>query len=157
MKNLKVVWSTIDPSNRYYPFFIIEFADSEDYEAFLQLRVGAEKVVFLVKRLQGEKIVISTELGDYELELPSYFSEKKGVTLFWFNNVFESYGDALTRITREIAKEFYHEEREEENLWKDLEEANREIVDKWQEAQRKAQEILNSLPIIRVYGVKPCQ
>jgi hypothetical protein len=160
MKTSKVVWSTIDASHRYHPLFIIEFAYREDYEEFLRLRFDVKKAVFLTKQLQGGKIVISTEQGDYELEFPSYFSEKKGVALFWFGNAFETYEEAFKRMTREIAKEFYHklvEEREGENLWIDLDEANREIFDKWQEAQKRAQQILDSLPIIRVYGVKPCQ
>jgi hypothetical protein len=160
VKNLKVVWSTIDASNRYHPFLIIEFAYKEDYEEFLRLRFDVKKAVFLTKRLQGEKIVISTEQGDYELEFPSYFSEKKGVALFWFGNAFETYEEAFKRMTREIAKEFYHklvEEREGENLWIDLDEANQEIFDKWQEAQRQAQEVLDKLPVIRIYGVKQYQ
>jgi len=157
MKKLKVIWSIIDASNRYHPFLIIEFAYEEDYEQFLQLRLDIEKAVFLAKRLQGEKIVLSTEQGKYELEFPQYFSEKKGVALFWFSNAFETYEEAFKRMTREIARGLYYKKEQEKNLWKDLEEANREIFDKWQVAQEKAQQILDSLPIIRVYGVKPCQ
>jgi hypothetical protein len=159
-KNLRIVWSIIDASHHYHPFLIIEFAYKKDYQKFLRLRFSIEKTVFLIKQLQGEKIIVSTEQGEYELECPTYFSEEKTTTLFWDNNAFETYEEALKRTVREIAKSFYHnflKEKEEENLWEDIEEANQEIFDKWQEAQKKAQEVLDKLPVIKIYSMKKCQ
>jgi hypothetical protein len=138
MKDLKVVVSTIDASNRRKPFFIIEFTNEEDYEEFWSIPYGDGKAVFLADKLEGRKIFIPDDVGGYELEFPPYFNEYGRRNLFWYNHSYETYKRAFERLTEEKAEalsEFYSED-EEEALW--------------EEARMRAEEVLENLPIIKI-------
>jgi hypothetical protein len=139
MRDLRIVWSTIDAAHRYNGFLIIEFADEEDYEEFWSLPSGVEKSVFLSEKLERRKVFISNnDQGGYELEFPPYFDEYGRKDLFWYNNVYESYREALERLTEEWVERLsdYYGEDEEEALW--------------EEARERAEEELNNLLVVRI-------
>jgi hypothetical protein len=138
MRDLRIVWSTIDAANRYNSFLIIEFMDEEDYEEFWGLPSGVERSVFLSEKLEGRKVFIPDDVGGYELEFPPYFDEYGRKGLFWYNNVYESYREALERLTEEWAERLseYYGEDEEEALW--------------EEARERVEEELNNLPVVRI-------
>ena len=138
MRDLRIVWSTIDASNRYNSFLIIEFMDEEDYEEFWSISPGVGKSMFLSKKLAGKKVFIPNDVGGYELEFPPYFDEYGRKNLFWYNNVYESYRRALERLTEEWVERLsdYYRKDEEESLW--------------EEARERAEEELNSLPVVRI-------
>jgi len=138
MKDLRIVWSTIDAANRIHAFLIVEFTNEEDYEEFWSIPFGVEKSVFLSERLAGRKVHIPDEYGGRELEIPPYYNEYGRKNLFWYNNVYESYEEAFERLTEEYARwlrEYYRED-EEEALW--------------EEAREKAEKELKSLPVVKI-------
>jgi len=138
MRDLRIVWSTIDTARRYNSFLIIEFTDEADYEEVWSLRSGVEKSVFLSEKLEGRRVVIPNAVGGYELEFPPYFDKYGRKHLFWYNNLYETYGEALERLTEEWAERLsdYYREDEEEALW--------------EEARERAEEELNNLPVVRI-------
>jgi hypothetical protein len=138
VRDLRIVWSTIDAANRYNSFLIIEFTDKADYEEFWSLPSGVEKSVFLSEKLEGKRVFIPDDLGGYELEFPPYFDEYGRKNLFWYNNVYESYRRALKRLTEEWVERLsdYYREDEEEALW--------------EEARERAEEELNGLTVVRI-------
>ncbi len=137
-RDLRVVWSTIDASNRINTFLIVEFTDESDYEEFWRLPFGVERSVFLSERLEGKKVFVPDAVGGRELEFPPYFDEYGRKTLFWYNNVYETYERAYERLTEEWAERLsdYYGEDEEEALW--------------EEARERAEEELNRLPVVRI-------
>jgi hypothetical protein len=137
MRELRIVWSTIDASNRINTFLVIEFTD-EDCEEFWSIPPGVGKSVFLSEKLAGRKVYIPDDLGGYELEFPPYFDEYGRKDLFWYNHVYETYESALERLVEEWAKRLadYYRKDEEEALW--------------EEARERAREELNNLPVIRI-------
>jgi len=138
VRDLRVVWSTIDAANRIHTFLIVEFTDESDYEEFWSLPSGVEKSVFLSEKLEGKRVFIPDDFGGYELEFPPYFDEYGRKDLFWYNNVWESYRRALKRLTEEWAERLsdYYRKDEEEALW--------------EEARERAEEELNNLPVVRI-------
>ncbi len=138
MRDLRIVWSTIDAANRYNGFLIIEFTNEEDYEEFWSLPSGLEKSVFLSERLAGKRVFVPDTVGGREVEFPPYFDKYGRKNLFWYNNVYETYERAYERLTEEWAERLsdYYGEAEEEALW--------------EEARERAQEELNNLPVVRI-------
>jgi hypothetical protein len=138
MRDLRVVWSTIDAANRINTFLIVEFTNEDDYEEFWSIPPGVGKSVFLSERLEGKKVFVPNDVGGYELEFPPYFDEYGRKNLFWYNNVYETYRRALERLTEEWAERLsdYYREDEEEALW--------------EEAREMAEEELKNLPVVRI-------
>jgi len=138
MKNLRVVWSTIDAANRVHTFLIVEFTDEEDYEEFWSIPPGVGKSVFLSEKLEGKKVFIPDNFGGREIEFPPYFDEYGRKNLFWYNNVYETYEYAYERLTEEWAERLsdYYGEDEEDALW--------------EEARERAEEELNNLPVVKI-------
>ena len=138
MRNLRVVWSTIDAANRVHTFLIVEFTDEEDYEEFWSIPPGVGKSVFLSEKLEGKKVFIPDNFGGREIEFPPYFDEYGRKNLFWYNNVYETYRRALERLTEEWAERLsdYYREDEEEALW--------------EEAREMAEEELKNLPVVKI-------
>jgi hypothetical protein len=138
MTDLRVVWSTIDATNRINTFLIVEFTDEEDYEEFWSIPPGVGKSVFLSERLERKKVFVPNDVGGYELEFPPYFDEYGRKNLFWYNNVYETYRRALERLIEEWAEWLsdYYREEDEEALW--------------EEAREMAEEELKNLPVVRI-------
>jgi hypothetical protein len=138
MRDLRIVWSTIDASNRINTFLIVEFTNEGDYEEFWRLSSGVEKSVFLSEKLEGRKVFIPNAVGGYELEFPPYFDEYGRKKLFWYNNVYETYEHAYERLIGEWEERLseYYGEGEEEALE--------------EEARERAEEELNNLPVVRI-------
>jgi len=138
MKDLRVVWSTIDAANKIHTFLIIEFTDEEDYEEFWSIPFGVGKSVFLSEKLEGKRVFVPNAVGGREIEFSPYLDEYGRKNLFWYNNVYESYREALERLTEEWAERLsdYYREGEEEALW--------------EEAEEMAKEELNNLPVVRI-------
>lgn len=138
MRDLRVVWSTVDAANRIHTFLIVEFTDEEDYEEFWSIPPGVGKSVFLSERLEGKKVFIPDDFGGREIEFPPYFDEYGRKNLFWYNNVYESYREALERLTEEWEEKLrdYYREGEEEALW--------------EEARESAEEELKNLPVVKI-------
>jgi hypothetical protein len=132
----KFVWSTIDASNRYNGFLIIEFTDEEDYEEFWSLPSGVEKSVFLSEKLEGKRVFIPDAMGGYELEFPPYFDEYGRKNLFWYNNVFEDFEEAYERLMEEWVKALREYYDDEEALL--------------EEAKIRTEEELSKLSIVRI-------
>jgi len=139
MRDLRIVWSTIDTARRYNSFLIIEFTDEADYEEFWSLRSGVEKSVFLSEKLEGKRVFVPDAVGGRELEFPPYFDEYGGKNLFWYNNVYETYGEAYERLVGEWKEGLsdYYGEGEEEALEG--------------EARERAEEELKNLPVVRIF------
>jgi hypothetical protein len=136
MRDLRIVWSTVDAANRYNSFLIIEFSKKEDYEKFLSLPSGVAKSVFLSDKLKGKRVFVPDAVGGYELEFPPYFDEYGRKNLFWFNNVYETYEEAFERLVEEWKdglSEYY-----------DNEDALEEV------ARERAEEELNNLPVVKI-------
>jgi hypothetical protein len=104
MRDLRVVWSTIDAANRINTFLIVEFTNEDDYEEFWSIPPGVGKSVFLSERLEGKKVFVPNDVGGYELEFPPYFDEYGRKNLFWYNNVYETYRRALERLTGRMGR-----------------------------------------------------
>jgi hypothetical protein len=138
MRDLRVVWSTIDASNKLKTFLIIEFTNEENYKEFLSIPYRDGKVVFLADKLEGRKIFIPDELGGFELEFPPYFNEYGRKNLFWYNNTYETYDEAFERLTEEWAKRLseYYSKDEKEALW--------------EEARMRAEEELENLSVVKI-------
>jgi len=138
MRDLRIVWSTIDAANRYNSFLVIEFTDEADYEEFWGLPSGVEKSVFLSEKLEGRKVFIPNDVGGYELEFPPYFNEYGRKNYFWYNNMYESYRRALERLTKEWEERLsdYYREGEEDALE--------------EEARERAEEELKNLPVVKI-------
>ena len=138
MRDLRVVWSTIDAANRIHTFLIVEFTDEEDYEEFWSIPPGVGKSVFLSERLEGKKVFIPDDFGGREIEFPPYFNEYGRKNYFWYNNVYETYRKALERLTEEWAERLsdYYGEDEEDALW--------------EEARERAEEELKNLPVVKI-------
>jgi hypothetical protein len=138
MRDLRIVWSTIDAAHHYNSFLIIELMNEEDYEEFIKLPFGTNKSVYLAEKLEGRKVFIPDEYGGRELEFPSYFDEYGRKDLFWYNNVYETHEEAYERLVREWKEKLddYYKEGEEEALE--------------EEARERAEEELNSLPVVRI-------
>ncbi|MFZ8831823.1 MAG: hypothetical protein ACO2OY_06695 [Thermodesulfobacteriaceae bacterium] len=138
MRNLRVVWSTIDAANRVHTFLIVEFTDEEDYEEFWSIPPGVGKSVFLSEKLEGKRVFVPDAVGGREIEFPPYFDEYGRKNLFWYNNVYETYRRALERLTEEWAERLsdYYREDEEEALW--------------EEAREMAEEELKNLPVVKI-------
>jgi hypothetical protein len=138
IRDLRVVWSTVDAANRIHTFLIVEFTDEEEYEEFWSIPPGVGKSVFLSERLEGKKVFIPDDFGGREIEFPPYFDEYGRKNLFWYNNVYESYRKALERLTEEWEEKLrdYYREGEEEALW--------------EEARERAEEELKNLPVVKI-------
>ena len=132
MKDLRVVWSTVDAGKKLIPFLIVEFNDEDKYEKFMSL-TNAKKCVFLSVRLENKVV----EVDGYELKFPPYYNEYNRKNLFWYNNVFESFEEAFERLLEEkkrALEEFYTDD--EEGLEED--------------ARLRVEERLQNLPVVRI-------
>jgi hypothetical protein len=138
MRDLRMVWGTIDAANRIHTFLIVEFVDESDYEEFWSLPSGVEKSVFLSEKLEGKRVFVPDAVGGRELEFPPYFDGYGRKNLFWYNNVYETYGEAYERLVGEWKEGLsdYYGEGEEEALEG--------------EARERAEEELNNLPVVRI-------
>jgi hypothetical protein len=125
----RYLWSTVDASNKLIPFCVIEVSEKiiEEFE-FLRKRKGHWK--FIADKLEGTSV--------NGIKFPSYFDEYGRKRLFWYNNVLEDYEEALERLTEELAKNLsdYYKKEEEKYLW--------------EEAEERAREKLEKLPVIRI-------
>jgi len=133
MKDLRVVWSTVDAGGKLIPFLIVEFSDEDKYKKFMSLKRNVKKCVFLANKLEGKVV----EVDGYELKFPPYYNEYNRKNLFWYNNVFESFEEAFERLLEEKKKaleEFYIDD--EEGLEED--------------ARLRVEEKLQDLPVVRI-------
>jgi hypothetical protein len=120
----KYLWSTIDASSKLIPYYIVEVSEAIAKELeFWRERKGHWK--FIADKLENRGF-------------SSYFDEYGRKRLFWYNNVLEDYEEALERLTEEYVKclRDYYDEGQEEYLW--------------EEAEERAKETLEELPVIRI-------
>ena len=125
----RYLWSTVDASNKLIPFCVIEVSE-KIVEKFESLRKQKGHWKFIADKLEGQCI--------HNIEVPGYFDEYGRKRLFWYNNVLEDYEEALERLTEELAKNLsdYYKKEEEKYLW--------------EEAEERAKEKLEELPVIRI-------
>jgi len=119
----RYVWSTIDAARRLIPYYILEVSDRVAAE--LKNRKARDQLWwYLAKKLEKHGF-------------PPYFDEYGRRNLFWYNNVLEEYEEALERLMEEWAKRLsdYYDD-EEDALW--------------EEAEMRAREELEELPVIRL-------
>jgi len=123
----RYLWSTVDASRRLVPYVVLEC--TEDVAEEIDSRGRYEnKWMFIAERLHE----------NYPEQYPEWWDGYGKRNLFWYNNVLEEYEEALERLTEEWAERLsdYYREDEEEALW--------------EEARERAEEELNSPPIVRI-------
>ena len=124
---MKYVWSTVNANGKLDSYVIIEC--SEEVTKEIEIRKDYEnKWKFIADRLHEK----------YPERFPEWWDSYGRRNLFWYNNVIERYEEAFERLTEEWVKKLkdYYREDEKEALW--------------EEAREKAEEELNSLPVVKI-------
>jgi len=124
---MKYVWSTVNANGKLDSYVIIEC--SEEVVKEIENRKGYENKWMFIANILHEK---------YPEQFPKWWDSYGRRNLFWYNNVIERYEEAFERLTEEWVKKLkdYYREDEKEALW--------------EEAREKAEEELNSLPVVKI-------